>query len=206
MKILITGFDPFGGEKINPSWEAIKNANINIIGVDVFKLELPTEFIRSSLELKKMMEEIQPDAVLLFGQAGGRNNITIEKIGINYRNSLSSDNTGFAPKNEVISSEGADGYFSTLPIDLLLQKLKEANIPSSVSYSAGTFVCNSLFYSLMEYINESDAAIKGGFIHVPYIPEQVVDKNQPSMSLDMLSLAVETLVKALVEDYRNNIE
>lgn len=206
MKILLTGFDPFGGERINPSWEAIKNANINIIGVDIFKLELPTEFIRSSLELKKMIKEIQPDAVLLFGQAGGRNNITIEKVAINYRNSLSSDNANFTPKNEAISSNGADGYFSTLPIELLLQRLKEANIPSSVSYSAGTFVCNSLFYSLMELINNSGSEIKGGFIHVPYISEQVIDKNLPSMSLDMLSSTVEVLVKTMVEDYRNNIE
>ncbi len=205
MKILLTGFDPFGGEKINPSWEAIKKANINIIGVDVFKLELPTEFIRSSLELKKMMEKIQPDAVLLFGQAGGRNNISIEKVAINFRNSKSPDNANFAPENEAISSEGADGYFSNLPIDLLVQRLKEANIPSSLSYTAGTFVCNNLFYSLMEYINNSDLKIKGGFIHVPYIPEQVIGKNLPSMSLELISSAVEVLAKTLVEDYRNSI-
>lgn len=129
MKILLTGFDPFGGEKINPSWEAVKKANINIIGVDVFKLELPTEFIRSAVELKRMIAEIQPDAVLLFGQAGGRSNISIEKIAINFRNSKSPDNANFVPENEAISNQGADGYFSNLPIELLLERLKEANIP-----------------------------------------------------------------------------
>ncbi len=206
MKILLTGFDSFGGEKINPSWEAVKKANINIIGVDVFKLELPTEFIRSAVELKRMIAEIQPDAVLLFGQAGGRSNISIEKIAINFRNSKSPDNANFVPENEAISNQGADGYFSNLPIELLLERLKEANIPSSISYTAGTFVCNNLFYSLMEHINNSSSKIKGGFIHVPYIPEQVVGKNLPSMSLELISSAIEVLAKALVEDYRNNIK
>lgn len=195
MKILVTGFNPFGGEGLNPSFEAVKLLPESIGRAQIIKLELPTVFKKSSQLLLKTIEIEKPQIVLCVGQAGGRSDLSFECIGINKDLARIPDNEGNEPLGEKISSEGNDGYFSNLPIYKIVESLQNENIPSSISYTAGTYVCNHVLYSLMHYIRTRNLEIKGGFVHVPYLPSQVIWKRQvPHMHLDMIK---EGLTKAL---------
>lgn len=201
MKALITGFDPFGGESINPAYEAVKQMSCNISGCDVVKQELPTVFYRSLELLEAAIDREKPDIVICVGQAGGRYGISLERVGINLDEARIEDNDGQAPKGTAIKAEGKNAYFSTLPNKAILKELTEAKIPSVLSYTAGTYVCNHVLYGLMHTIETKYPNIKGGFIHVPFLPEQVMDKkNMPYMSLDMMTQALELAVKASVEN------
>lgn len=206
MRILVTAFDPFGGEVINPAYEAVKMLESSISGSDIIKLQIPTVFRKSTQKLEEAIEKEKPDAVICVGQAGGRSDITVERIAINIDDSRIKDNEGNMPKDEVIYHDGPSAYFSNLPIKQMVKNIQENGIPASVSNSAGTFVCNHLMYSLL-YLNEKkNLGIIGGFIHVPYIPKQVVDRsNTPSMSQENISngitYAIETVVKYLEKNY-----
>ena len=200
-KVLITGFDPFGGEKINPALEAVKNLKDEIAGAKVIKVEIPTVFRKSLEELEKLITEHNPDIVICIGQAGGRFDITPERVAINMDDARIKDNEGNQPLDLPIFEDGENAYFSNLPIKAMVKEMQEGGIPASVSNTAGTFVCNHIMYGLLYMIDKKFNNIKGGFIHVPFIPSQVVDKkNAPSMSLENITKGLECAIKAAVEN------
>lgn len=195
-KVLITGFDPFGGEKINPALEAIKELkNSEFNNIDLSIKEIPTVFYKSIKVLEVAIDEIRPDVVICVGQAGGRSEITIERVAINVIDARIPDNENNQPVDVPIVENAAAAYFATIPIKDIAENIRKAGIPASVSNTAGTFVCNQLLYGLMHIINTKYNNIKGGFIHIPYLPEQALNyKNQPSMSLLNMVKALEVAV------------
>ena len=198
MKVLITGFDPFGGESINPAWEAVKAMENTIDGIEVIKLQIPTVFRKSAEKLFAGIDEHKPDAVICVGQAGGRYDMSVERVAINMDDGRIPDNEGYQPIDTPVYEDGENAYFATLPIKGIVEEIKSAKIPASVSNTAGTYVCNHIMYSLLYYISKNNLNIKGGFIHVPYITEQVVDKkNMPYMEVSTITKALESAVKAL---------
>ena len=194
MKVLITGFEPFGEEKINPSWEAVKMLPEEIEGARIVKKQLPVSFKRVRRLLPELMDDTKPDLVLLTGQAGGRFNITVERVAINVMDSVKGDNDGYAPEDELIFN-GPAAYFATIPIRRIVKTLREEKIPATISNSAGTYVCNTAMYTALHHISSQRLKAKAGFIHVPYIPEQVLDKTKPSMSLDMIKRGIQLAVR-----------
>ena len=205
MKVLITGFAPFGGEKINPSFEAVKMLPDKIDGADIIKKELPVVFMKSINILEKYIEEYNPDIIICVGQAGGRTGMSVERIGINVDDARIPDNNNFQPIDEKIFKDGANAYFANIPIKTIVQEMRKNGVPSSVSNSAGTYVCNHLMYGLLYLINKNYPNKTGGFIHVPYIPKQVVDKSKPSLSLDLISKGLEIAVKTSLA-YKTDIK
>lgn len=196
MKVLISGFDPFGGETINPAYEAVLQLPNEMNGIDIIKLELPTVFHQSIELLKNAIALHQPDVVICVGQAGGRDKISLERVAINIDDARIKDNAGNQPIDDCIVEGGPNAYFSSLPLKKMYQILDAHDIPVEISNTAGTFVCNHLMYGLLHHIQ--DRPIKGGFIHVPFIPEQVkAHDNKPSMALMTLvkglSLAIQSL-------------
>ena len=200
MKIIVTGFDPFGGEKINPSIECVK-ALPEVEGVELIRLELPTVFKESAKRLNEVINEVKPDAVLSVGQAGGRPGITMERIAINVDDARIPDNISQQPIDETIQTKGAAAYFSTLPIKRIVKAIREAGISAEVSNSAGTFVCNHIMYQALFAAEKAEKPFKAGFMHIPFIPEQTTDK--PSLPLEestkALLIAIET-----IRDYLND--
>lgn len=201
MKILLTAFDPFGGEPINPAEEAVKLVT-SPDGVELHKLTVPTVFGKSAEIVCNAVEEILPDAVICIGQAGGRSGITPERVAINVDDARIPDNAGNTPVNSPIVKDGPAAYFSTLPIYEITVALNEAGITASISNSAGTFVCNHLMYKVIHYASEKHPKIRAGFIHVPFLPEQAAKKSEtcPSMQLETIvrgiEIALETVAKA----------
>lgn len=200
-KVLITGFDPFGGEKINPALEAVKKINSNIAGAEVIKVEIPTVFRKSLEKLEEAIVTNKPDIVICIGQAGGRFDITPERVAINLDDARIKDNDGNQPLDISIFEDGENAYFSNLPIKAMVEEMRSNGIPSSVSNTAGTFVCNHVMYGLLYMLDKKFDNIKGGFIHVPFIPSQAVTKgNVPSMSLEHITKGLECAIKAAVEN------
>lgn len=205
MKILVTGFEPFDNEKINPAWEAVKKLPNNLEDIEVLKFQIPTSFINSYEVLFKLIDEKQPDAVLCIGQAGGRFDFTIERVAINIDDARIPDNNGFQPVDKPIFSDGENGLFSTLPIKAMVAELNKNNIPASVSNTAGTFVCNHIMYALLYYIKKHNLNIRGGFIHVPYIREQIINKKStPYMELSTIVEALKISIKT-IQKYKKDI-
>jgi len=199
VKVLITGFDPFGGEKINPAWEAVKGIKNIIEGAKIIKLEIPTVFNKSIEKVKEAMELEKPDIVLCIGQAGGRYDITIERVAINVDDARIEDNEKNQPIDIPVFEDGENAYFSNLPIKAMVEEIKGQGIPASISNSAGTFVCNHIMYGVLYHINKTYKNMRGGFIHVPFINEQVLDKkNQPYMPVEHITKALEAAIKAAV--------
>lgn len=200
-KVLITGFDPFGGEPINPALEAVKKVKNEICGAEVVKVEIPTVFRKSLEFLEKAIIEHQPDAVICVGQAGGRFDVTPERVAINMDDARIKDNEGNQPLDLPIFEDGENAYFTNLPIKAMVEEIQKAGLPASVSNTAGTFVCNHLMYGVLYLIDKKFPNMKGGFIHVPFIPSQVVDKrNMPAMALTDITTALECAIKAVVEN------
>ena len=201
MKLLITGFDPFGNESINPAWEAVNLLPSKIEGVEVIKLQIPTVFNDSIDMILEGVKEHKPDVVICVGQAGGRFDMTIERVAINLDDARIKDNRGNQPIDEPVYADGQDAYFTNLPIKAMVEEMKKVNIPASISNSAGTYVCNHVMYGVLYHINKFALVKKGGFIHVPFIPEQVLDKkNMPSMDLKSIARALEASIKGLYEN------
>ena len=198
MKVLITGFDSFNGESINPAFEAIKLLPNTILDVDIIKLEIPKIFKKSIKYIEKTIENINPDIIILVGQAGGRSSITIERVAINIDDTKIKDNEGNMPVDERIKEDGENAYFSNLPIKLIVDNIINNGIPANISNDAGT----------LYLINKKYNNIKCCFMHVPYIPEQVLTKNNmPSMSLADISRSLEICIKTCIENNKNiNIE
>ena len=199
MKLLLTAFDPFGGERINPALEAVKKVSRKSENIEVTKLEVPTVFRKSIDLVKSEMERLQPDFVLCIGQAGGRFDVTPERVAINIDDARIPDNEGNQPLSTAIFEDGENAYFSNLPVKAMVQAIREAGLPSSISNTAGTFVCNHLMYGVLYHINKSYPKMRGGFIHVPYIPEQVANQasSVPYMSLADITRALEAAIGAI---------
>ncbi|MDN4075507.1 pyroglutamyl-peptidase I [Fictibacillus terranigra] len=186
-KVLLTGFEPFGGESVNPSWEAVKQLNGEVAeDVLIVSEMVPTAFGTSISVLKQLIQQHKPDVVICVGQAGGRLHITPERVAINLDDARIPDNEEKQPIDEAIVRNGPAAYWTSLPIKRMVEKMKESDIPASVSHTAGTFVCNHIFYGLMYYITSTSSDIRGGFIHIPYIPQQTLDKQAPSLSLETI--------------------
>ena len=200
MKIIVTGFDPFGGEKINPSIECVK-ALPDIEGVELIRLELPTVFKESAKRLNEVINDVKPDAVLSVGQAGGRAGITMERIAINVDDARIPDNISQQPIDEVIQLDGEAAYFTTLPIKRIVKAIREAGISAEVSNSAGTFVCNHIMYQALFAATKADKPFKAGFMHIPFIPEQTTDK--PSLPLEESTKALQIAIET-IRDYLND--
>ena len=162
MKILVTGFTPFGGEQINPSWEAARRLPNRIGGAELIKHEIPTEFDASGAALHKLLTELRPDAVLCVGQYGGANCIRVERVAINLRDARIADNAGKQPTDEPVVAGGPDAYFATIPTREIVDALREQGIPAQLSYSAGTFVCNNLLYCALHESAQSYPALRCG--------------------------------------------
>ena len=172
--ILLTGFEPFGGEAVNPSWQAARQAAemLRAAGLDALAVELPCTFGDSIATLRQTVSVHHPDLVFCVGQAGGRTKISLERVAINIDDARIPDNKGNQPIDAPIRAGGPAAYFSTLPIKQALQDLYEAGIAAEISQTAGTYVCNHVFYGLMDLLATSTDGARGGFIHVPYSTEQ----------------------------------
>lgn len=207
MKVLITGFDPFGGEKVNPAFEAVKRLPDIVAGADIIKLEIPTVFTKSGEVVEKAMEEYKPDVVICVGQAGGRSSITIEKLAINFAEARIKDNEGNQPMDKVLHEDGENAYFTSLPCKAVVRELREHKIPAHISYTAGTFVCNDVMYHVLYLIRKKYCNVRGGFIHVPYALEQVIGKPQGTcaMPLETISKGLELAIKATIENEKDII-
>lgn len=192
-ELLITGFDPFGGESINPAWEAVKLLPDVIGEYELVKLEIPTVFGAAAQAVIDKAEEIHPNVIISVGQAGGRAAVTPEMVGINLRCASIPDNTGALPCDIPVVEGGPAAYFSTLPVCAMAKAICDAGLPGAVSYSAGSFVCNDVLYSLLHRFDGT--AVHIGFIHVPFLPEQTKDK--PSLPLDQTVAALCAAIEAI---------
>ena len=188
--LLITGFDPFGGAAINPSWQAVKRLPEQVGGFRVHKLEIPTVFGAAAQMVAQKAEQIGADVILCVGQAGGREAVTPERIAVNIRDARIADNAGNQPRGEFVDAHGPAAYFATVPVKNMVQAMENAGIKATVSNSAGAFVCNEVMYSLLHHFDGTQTKV--GFIHVPFIPEQ----GSPSMELEQITQALVAAVGA----------
>ena len=188
-KLLITGFDPFGGASINPAWEAVKLLPDQIGDFEIYKLEIPTVFGLAAETVLAKAKEIHPDVILCIGQAGGRAAVTPERIAVNIRDAKIQDNAGNQPMGEFVVSDGPAAYFATVPVMEMADAICAAELPGAVSNSAGAFVCNDTLYSLLHHY--ADTHVKVGFIHVPYLPEQ----GSPSLPLEKTAAALRAAIE-----------
>tara|TARA_R110002126_G_scaffold15185_20_gene62589 strand:- start:336 stop:971 length:636 start_codon:yes stop_codon:yes gene_type:complete len=202
VKVLITGYEPFAGETINTSWQvasALNNWQFDD-EVTVVALQLPCVFKQCLLTLEQAINQLKPVLVIMLGQAGGCTQLQLEKIASNYIDAACPDNAGQQPRNTLTASHGPAAYFTNLPLNAMLKALQHKQIPAQLSLSAGSYVCNHSFYGLMHLIKNQFSSIKGGFIHLPYLPEQVLTKpNTPSMPLATLITGVKTAIEASLQ-------
>lgn len=197
MKLLLTAFTPFDGEKINPALEAVKLVKDRIGDLLIVKLEVPTVFGKSIDTVREAIEREKPDFVLSIGQAGGRAEICPERVAINIDDARIPDNEGNQPIDEPIFPNGENAYFSTLPVKAMVEAIRKEGLPSSLSNSAGTYVCNHLMYGVLYYLDKRPV-IKAGFIHVPYIPEQTKNKKEmPALELSEIVRGLEAAITAI---------
>lgn len=199
--VLVTGFDPFGGSKVNPSWSAVHALDGRVIdGHSIVGAEIPTIFGKSIERLAELMEQHRPALVICTGQAGGRGAISLERIAININDARIPDNAGDQPIDVAIVPDGPAAYFTKLPIKAMLQALLLEGINAEVSQTAGTFVCNQLFYGLMHMLAQPRwAGVRGGLVHVPYLPEQ----GQPSMHVDQIVSGLQLGIQVALHTVRD---
>ena len=189
-KLLITGFDPFGGATVNPSWQAVSRLPDTVGDFELCKLEIPTVYDLATRVVLEKAAEFQPDVILCVGQAGGRDSITPERIGVNIRDARISDNAGNQPRGEFVAEDGPAAYFATVPVVKMVQAVEAAGIKATVSNSAGAFVCNDTLYGILHHFAGTD--VRCGFIHVPYIPQQ----GNPSMELEQIIAGLQAAIEA----------
>ena len=193
-KLLITGFDPFGGATVNPSWEAVKLLPDQIGDWHLTKIEIPTVYGFAAQTILRIAQELHPDAILCVGQAGGRVAITPEVYGVNLRHARIADNAGNRPLAVPIVQSAHASYTTTLPVNNIVHAVRNAGLPCKLSFSAGRFVCNDLLYTLLHHYRGTNTKV--GFIHVPYLPEQAKE-GQPSMPLDDIVNALACAINAI---------
>ncbi|MBA4138310.1 MAG: pyroglutamyl-peptidase I [Opitutus sp.] len=203
--ILLTGFEPFDGQAINPSEEIAREINdATIARHKVVGALLPCVFGAAIKELKHQIKLHEPAIVICLGQAGGRAEITPERVAINIDDARIPDNAGQQPVDKPIAKDGPAAYFSTLPIKAIVQELRKHDIPAAVSQTAGTFVCNHVFYGLMHELALHRSEVRGGFIHVPFVPEQTTSE-KPSLPFEKMTAAIRWAIAASIE-YRRDIK
>lgn len=199
MDILLTGFDAFGDEKINPASLVLEKIPKIIGDAKIHKLIIPTVFGKSASLVEEKIEEIRPDIIISLGQAGGRSHITIERVAINIDDASIDDNEGNRPIDRIIREDGEPAYFATIPIKAIIKKLQKSSIPASISNTAGTYVCNHVMYQDL-YLANKYKNIRAGFIHLPFLPDQVVDKNgMASMDLQTMVAAIKLAIETSID-------
>lgn len=203
MKLLLTAFDPFGGAAINPALEAVRLVPERIGTVEVIKLTVPTVFYKSVDLTAEAIDTHRPDAVLCIGQAGGRCELTPERIAINLDDARIPDNAGKQPIDKPICPDGPAAYFATLPVKAVAAAIRASGLPASVSNTAGTFVCNHLMYGVLHHLAQYHPNAKAGFMHVPFAPGQVTDRPAPSMSIPDIARGIEAAIAAIGENERD---
>ena len=191
MTVLITGFMPFGGQSVNPSWEAVSALDSTIGNHRLEKLLLPVEYGEAARRVLEKARELSPQAILCVGQAGGRDAVTPEVIGINLREASIPDNAGVSPAGVPIDPSGPDGIFATLPVREMVSAIRDRGTPARLSYTAGAYVCNDLLYTLLNHFRDTDTRV--GFVHVPYIPSQ----GSPSLPQEQLTEALTAAIEIL---------
>lgn len=195
--ILVTGFEPFGGQKINPSWLCVSALPETLAGVKVIRRLLPVDWKNGPAALRAAIDELQPAAVLCVGQAGGRDAFNIERVAVNLRGGV--DNAGENQTDASVAEDGPTAYFSTLPYAEMEKSLKDHTIPVTYSYSAGIYLCNCTMYTALHYAATNQPEMKAGFLHIPFLPEQTTDK--PSLPRELMEqgvrLCAETICKNL---------
>lgn len=205
MKILITGFEPFGGESVNPAYEAVKLLPDMAGDIQIVKMEIPTVFGEAGKVVETGILQHQPDAVICVGQAGRRADIGVERVAINLVEASIPDNAGNQPMDVKVQEDGDTAYFATIPVKAMVKNIKDHGIPASISYTAGTYVCNSVMYDLLYLIDRKYPSIRGGFIHVPYATEQDVGKpvGTATMELSTISKALLYALEAVAGEDKN---
>ena len=205
MKILITGFEPFAGERVNSSYEAVRLLPDQMEGVELKKICLPVSFETAGTVLESAMEAFQPGIVICVGQAGGLDAISVERVAINLQDASIPDNCGFQPQDRPVIPGGPDAYFSLLPVRKIVTDLQADQIPARISNSAGTFVCNTVMYTLIHRIQSGPRPMTGGFIHVPYLSEQAQQKEAgtPGMELTQVVRGLTIAVRSTLRERRD---
>ena len=195
-RVLLTGFEPFGGERLNPSWEAVSLlAASPPAGTDVTAVRLSCAFGTSLAELRSAVEDSRPALVVCVGQAGGRAEISLERVAVNVDDARIPDNAGRQPVDEPVVPGGPAAYFAPMPVKACAAAVRAAGLPAAVSHTAGTFVCNHVFYGLCHLIATERPGLRGGFVHVPYAPEQVVSGGLPSLPVTAVADALRAIVR-----------
>lgn len=193
-KILFTGFEPFGGEKVNPSWEAVRRMPDTIGGAQIVKARLCVEYARSAEAIRALIAEHKPDAAVCCGQAGGRRAVTPEVCAINRDHADAPDNAGEVRRYAEIVPGGESAYFTALPVEKLVDAVKAAGVACAPSFSAGTYVCNHVYYTLLSLMP------RGLFVHVPFVPEQTAGREAPSVELNDMAKALFIIAGAIAEN------
>lgn len=198
--VLLTGFAPFGGDSTNPSWEAVRALEgVRVRGHRIVTRCLPVSFAGSSRALRSALRELQPALVVCVGQAGGRAQLSLERVAINVDDARIPDNEGHSPIDEPVVEGGPAAYFTTLPIKAMLAALRIAGIPSEVSQSAGTYVCNHVFYDALHALRRRPK-VRAGFIHIPYSPEQAaLHPGAPSLAIETVSAALRVALRVAID-------
>lgn len=200
MKILLTGFTPFGNNPLNPSQQLVESLpEFGNNGETLVKAILPVDQVQAPRILLDRLHQSQPDAVLMFGLASGRAKICLERVAINLQDFRIPDNAGVTITDKPVVDDGPAAYFSTLPVRVMLNALRVEGVPATLSLTAGAYLCNQVFFTLMHEITEKQLPIKAGFIHLPALPAQAADsdKNLPSMSLEQVIQAAHILIAQL---------
>ena len=192
-RLLITGFDPFGSETVNPSWEAVRLLPEAVGAYRLTKLQIPTVFGQAAETVLTAARELRPDVILCIGQAGGRSAVTPEVVGINLREARIPDNAGNQPVNVPVVENAPAAYFSTVPVRAMVKAIQDAGLPAALSYSAGTFVCNDVLYTLLHCFDGTKTHV--GFVHVPFLPEQAKD-NIPCLPLPQIVQALTAAIES----------
>ena len=206
MKILLTAFEPFGGDTVNPAQEAVRLVPDEVAGAEIVKIDVPVVIGRSTETVRAAMEKYQPDAVLCIGQDGGRIGLTPERVAINIDDARIPDNDGNQPIDQPIFEDGAPAYFATLPVKAMVAAIREAGVPASLSNSAGTYVCNHLMYGVLYHISKTWPNMRGGFMHVPFLHEQVMNRpGTASLSKTDIVTGIVAALKAIVENENDHV-
>ncbi len=201
MKILLTAFEPFGGETVNPAQEAAALVRNEIEGMRIVKMDVPVVFGKSMEAVRAAMEREQPRAVLCLGQAGGRTGLTVERVAINLEDARMPDNEGNRPVDRPVYTDGAPAYFSTLPVKAMVRAIEEAGVPAGLSTSAGTFVCNHLMYGVLYHAAHAWPEMRCGFLHLPFLPGQVLNRpGAPSLSREEMAAGIEAALKVIARE------
>ena len=200
MKLLLTGFEPFGGSDINPSEQVVTSlAKSGLKGIDLHTAVLPVDNKTGPAKLIEAVEETQPDAVVCLGEARGRMAICLERVAVNLLDYRIEDNAGNLIQDQPIVPDGPAAYFCTLPVRKMVEAAQKAGIPARLSLSAGAFLCNQVTYALLHHLDTKGKAIPAGFIHLPSLPEQIANEQplKPSMNLETLVKGVKAAIEGI---------